>query len=107
GISCESCHGAAADWNLAHSNKDDPDRLKKAEKLGMIRPTNFYRVAANCFQCHTVPEEKLVNVGGHKAGSEIELVTWTQGEVRHNLQRSNGKKNEEAPPERRRMLYIV
>src|SRR5439155_17098595 len=56
GISCESCHGAAAEWNLAQSNKDDPQRLVTAEKLGLIRPSAFARVAANYFQCHTVPE---------------------------------------------------
>ena len=38
-----------------------------------------------------VPEERLVNVGGHTAGSAFELVSWSQGEVRHNLQKSAGK----------------
>src|SRR5262249_421601 len=56
---------------------------------------------------HTVPEEKLVNVGGHTAGSEFELVSWLQGEVRHNLQQSAGKVNTEASPARKRMLYVV
>lgn len=107
GISCESCHSAGADWNKVHNNKDDPDHLAKAEKLGMIRPSNHYAVAANCFSCHTVPEEKLVNVGGHTAGSAFELVSWSQGEVRHNMQQSAGKSNPEAPIERKRMLYIV
>ena len=107
GISCESCHSAAKDWIKIHSAKDDPDRLAKAEKLGMLRPNNYYNVAANCFSCHTVPEEKLVNVGGHKAGSDFELVSWVSGEVRHNLQKSAGKVNEEIPIERRRMLYIT
>lgn len=107
GISCESCHGAGKDWNKVHNAKDDPDRLTKAEKLGMLRPSNYYAVAANCFGCHTVPEEKLVNVGGHKAGSDFELVSWLSGEVRHNLQKSAGKVNEEIPPARRRMLYIA
>lgn len=107
GISCESCHGAGADWNKVHSNKDDPDRLKKGEKLGMLRPSNTYAVAANCFSCHSVPEEKLVNETEHKAGSDFELVAWSQGEVRHNLQHTEGKKNVEASPERKRMLYIV
>jgi hypothetical protein len=46
-------------------------------------------------------------VGGHKAGSDFELVSWLSGEVRHNLQKSGGKVNEEIPAERRRMLYIV
>ncbi len=107
GISCESCHSAAKDWIKVHNAKDDPDRLVKAEKLGMLRPGDYYHVAANCFGCHTVPEEKLVNVGGHKAGSDFELVSWLSGEVRHNLQKSAGKVNEEIPIERRRMLYIV
>jgi hypothetical protein len=107
GISCESCHSAAKDWIKVHSAKDDPDRLAKAQKLGMLRPGNYYHVAANCFSCHTVPDEKLVNVGGHKAGSDFELVSWLSGEVRHNLQKSAGKINEAIPVERRRMLYVV
>lgn len=107
GISCESCHSAGQDWNKVHNAKDDPDRLAKAEKLGMLRPGNFYAVAANCYSCHTVPEEKLVNVGGHKAGSDFELVSWLGGEVHHNLQKSAGKVNEETPVARKRMLYIT
>ena len=107
GVSCESCHSAAKEWIKVHSSKDDPDRLKKGEKLGMLRPDDYYHVAANCFGCHTVPDEKLVNVGGHKAGSDFELVGWLSGEVRHNLQKSAGKVNEEVPIARRRMLYVV
>jgi hypothetical protein len=107
GISCESCHGAAQDWIKVHSATNDPGHLGKAEKLGMLLPGNYYHVAANCFSCHTVPEEKLVNTGGHKAGSDFELVSWLSGEVRHNLQKSAGKVNAEIPVERRRMLYIV
>ena len=107
GISCESCHSAAKDWIKVHSAKDDPDRLAKAVKIGMLRPGDIYKVAANCFSCHTVPEEKLVNTGGHKAGSDFELVSWLSGEVRHNLQKSNGKVNAEIPAERRRLLYVL
>lgn len=107
GISCESCHGAAADWIKVHSAKDDPHRLAKAAKLGMLQPSDIYHVAANCFSCHTVPEEKLVNVGGHKAGSDFELVSWLSGEVRHELQKSGGKVNAEIPIERQRVLYII
>lgn len=107
GISCESCHAAGQEWNKVHSNKEDADRLIKAEKLGMLRPMNYYHVAANCFSCHTVPEEKLVNEGGHKAGSDFELVSWLQGEVRHNFQKSAGKLNEDTPAPRKRMLYLI
>jgi hypothetical protein len=107
GISCESCHGAAKDWIKIHSATNDPAHLVNAQKLGMLQPDDFYHVAANCFSCHTVPEEKLVNVGGHKAGSDFELVSWLSGEVRHNLQKSAGKVNAPIPIQRQRMLYVI
>ena len=71
----------------------------------MIRPSNLYFLVANCFDCHTVPNEKLVNVGGHTAGSKFELVQWTQGEIRHNVWYSED--NNEASIERRRVLYVL
>ena len=107
GTSCESCHGGGADWNKVHSNKEDAMALTKSEALGMIRPYNTYAVAANCFTCHTVPAEELINKGGHPAGSDFELVSWSQGEVRHNLQKTEGKQNTEAGTAHRRVLYVV
>ncbi|MGH6738606.1 MAG: cytochrome c family protein, partial [Bradyrhizobium sp.] len=61
----------------------------------------------NCFSCHLVPNEKLVNVGGHTAGSAFELVSWSQGEVRHNNWYNKGASNHEDSPERKRMLFLV
>lgn len=120
GITCESCHGAGDKYVDIHSdfggkdvtaeNEDPAHKTKRwvdSVKAGMIRPSDAYAVAKNCYGCHTVPNEKLVNVGGHPAGSKFELVRWSQGEVRHNLHYSNGKENVEAPIERRRMLYLV
>ncbi len=107
GTSCESCHGGGKEWNKIHSAKEDPMALAKSEKLGMIRPHMTYAVAANCYICHTVPNEDLVNKGGHTAGSAFELVSWSQGEVRHNLQKSEGKTNAEPSADHKRMLYIV
>ena len=120
GISCESCHSPAKEWLKVHGDyggkkvtreKETPEhkekRLAAIQESGMIRPSNLYRLAENCFQCHTVPNEKLVNTGGHKAGSEFDLVAWSQGEVRHNFSRSQGKKNQEASPERKRLLYVI
>ncbi len=120
GISCESCHGAAKKWVDVHQNfggkgatkKTEPpehkkQRLMKMKAGGMIRPAEIYRLARNCFQCHTVPYEKLVNVGGHTPGSKFDLVSWLQGEVRHNYLASNGKKNAKASPERKRVLFVV
>ena len=73
----------------------------------MIRPSSIYRLAKNCYSCHVVPREDLVNKGGHRAGSAFELVSWSQGEVRHNTWHSKGKDNVPASAARKRMLYLV
>jgi hypothetical protein len=118
GISCESCHSAGEDWIKVHSQfsgktektetkAEAEARLKLADAKGMIRPSSLYRLAKNCFGCHVVPQEDLVNKGGHPAGSAFELVSWSQGEVRHNTWHSKGKQNVPASAARRRMLYLV
>jgi hypothetical protein len=118
GISCESCHSAGEDWIKVHSqysgktekteSKAEAEaRLKLADAKGMIRPSSLYRLAKNCFGCHVVPQEDLVNKGGHPAGSAFELLTWSQGEVRHNTWHSKGKENLPANAARKRMLYLV
>jgi len=118
GISCESCHSAGEDWIKVHSqysgktekteSKAEADaRLKLADSKGMIRPSSLYRLAKNCYGCHVVPQEDLVNKGGHTAGSAFELVSWSQGEVRHNTWHSKGKQNVPANAARKRMLYLV
>ncbi len=81
------------------------ERFAKSEAAGMIRPLRLYAVAKNCYECHTVPNEKLVNVGGHTAGSAFDLVAWSQGEVRHNVWYS--KSNDEASIERKRTMHVV
>ena len=119
GISCESCHGAGKDWEKLHSEfsgkgskeaeskAEAAARWKGSEARGMIRPAALYKIAKNCYGCHVVPREKLVNVGGHPAGSPFELVSWSQGEVRHNVWYTKGKSNAKATSNRRRMMYIV
>lgn len=118
GISCESCHAPGKDWYKLHSGfsgkKEGQEsqaeiatRWEKSEAAGMIRPGMTYTLAKNCFSCHLVPDEKLVNVGGHAAGSKFELVSWSQGEVRHNSWYNKGKANPEASVERKRMLFVV
>jgi hypothetical protein len=118
GISCESCHSAGEDWIKVHSqysgktekteSKAEAEaRLKLADAKGMIRPSSLYRLAKNCYGCHVVPQEDLVNKGGHPAGSAFELLTWSQGEVRHNTWHSKGKENVPANAARKRMLYLV
>ena len=118
GISCESCHGAAQNWIKVHSGfsgktaqtetkAEEDARWKLAESNGIIRPHLLYQLAKNCYSCHVVPQEDLVNKGGHKAGSSFELVSWSQGEVRHNTWYSKGKENVAADAARKRMLYVV
>lgn len=118
GISCESCHGAGRDWIKVHSGysgkkaetetKAEKDqRWKLAETKGMIRVGAIYQLAKNCYGCHVVPQEDLVNKGGHRAGSAFELVSWSQGEVLHNTWYSKGKENVPAHATRKRMLYLV
>jgi hypothetical protein len=113
GVSCESCHGAAADWINIHNDKklSADERRTKSAAAGMIRPEDIDAVATNCYQCHLVPNEKLVNVGGHVAGSaDFELVSWSQGMVRHNFLQpdgTEGKVNRADPPDRQRMLFAT
>ena len=131
GVSCESCHGAAREWNDIHNKAGgDPQgatlkwgegrqesaeqraaRLGAAQAKGMIHSSMIYDIATNCFGCHTVPNEKLVNTGKHKAGSDFDLVTWSQGEVRHNFLSSPGAPgnptNRPAGEEQKRLRYVV
>jgi hypothetical protein len=118
GVSCESCHGGAKDWLDIHNTGDRRDgddtaaarakRITDSAAGGMIRPEKFQTVAANCYSCHIITNEELVNKGGHPAKSEgFELVAWMSGEVQHNFFDSKGATNAAAPKERQRMLYIA
>jgi hypothetical protein len=120
GVACESCHGAAKDWINVHNDygkgfkKETEPADHKAMRVaasvahGMLKPDNVYAVAENCFQCHIVTDEKLVNVGGHQAGGgDFELVAYSQGEVRHNFFDSGGKVNATDSPARLRLLFTV
>ena len=133
GVSCESCHGPGQDWVLLHNHPDFDEstpagkwgemkknespaersaRLDPAEEAGMIHSTMTYDIATNCYGCHTVPNEELVNKGGHPAGSSgFDLVAWSQGEVRHNFASSSGApdspSNEAASGGHLRKLFVL
>lgn len=121
GISCESCHGAAKDWLALHADYGGPQvtqatesaehrarRREKSVAAGMNNPSNLYLIARNCYDCHTVPNEMLVNIGGHQAGSlDFELVAWSQGMVRHNFLRTGGHVNAPSTKSRLRVMYVV
>lgn len=132
GVTCESCHGPAKEWLTTHVKQGgDPDgadlkwgeaklespdqrtaRLGKSQELGMINSDMIYGIAKNCFGCHTVPNEKVVNVGGHTAGSaDFDLVAWSQGELLHNFATAEGTdksgQNLPASIEKQRRLFIT
>lgn len=119
GISCESCHGAAQNWVEVHNDyggatraSEAPEhrvqRLRQSIAGGMRNPINVYLVAQSCYRCHTVPDERLVNVGGHKAGSmDFEIVSWSQGTVRHNFVRSDGASNDPSDRNRLRQMFVA
>ncbi|MCP4784310.1 MAG: hypothetical protein GY878_12220 [Fuerstiella sp.] len=133
GVSCESCHGAAGGedgWLNTHQSyhasmkipreqeteEHKAARHARCDTAGMIRSTNLYGLAKNCYSCHLVGNEKLV-AAGHKAASVFDLVSWSTGEVRHNFF-MNKEVNAEAPTlwtetekgtvaNRRRMKFVV
>lgn len=119
GVSCESCHGGSKQWINLHADYGEgvtkntesaehrEQRRQASIAAGMNNPSNIYLIARQCLACHTTPEEKLVNVGGHNAGSAgFELVSWSQGRVRHNFQRGNGE-NAPSSLARVRVMYVV
>lgn len=110
GVSCQRCHGAAQNWLEPHQNTnvDKAARRKAAEDKGMYPTHKIYEMAAACYQCHTVLHEKLVNAGDHNAGSEFELVAWSQGEVRHDfLPKSKEAVFREHPPLYLEKLFVM
>lgn len=122
GVSCESCHGASADWIDIHNDYGGPgataaaesdahrqDRLALSIAAGMRNPINAYLVARSCYRCHSVPDERLVNVGGHVAGTmDFELVSWSQGSLRHHFLAGNAiGNNPPASPQRLRILFVA
>jgi len=120
GVSCESCHGAAKNYLDVHHNyggehvtraMESPqhrtERLRRSVALGMRNPVNVYLVAQSCLRCHTTADEELVNVGGHSAGSlEFEFVSWSQGTIRHNFVRTDGKQNAPSSLGRLRLMFV-
>ncbi|MCZ6472453.1 MAG: hypothetical protein O6934_03355, partial [SAR324 cluster bacterium] len=128
GISCESCHGAARGWLDVHNDygktaggaeakhetetaKHKKVRIAKTIKLGMIRPDRPYELAKNCLQCHTVPNEDIVDKGGHTAGSDFELVSWLYKKgIRHTYSHGKSKDKPKAKggsANSKRLLYVV
>ena len=119
-VSCESCHDAGADWIKTHGDygpggkratetaEHRTARIADAVAHGMISSQDLYGLGRNCYVCHVLLDEKMVNVGGHLAGSAgFSLLAWTQGEVRHNVLGEEHRTNPEATPENKRRMLAV
>jgi len=119
-VACESCHSASADWIKIHGDygagakkateTDEHRATRRAESVlhGLIMADDIYGLGRNCYECHVLQDEKLANVGGHTPGSaDFNLLTWTQGEVRHNLLGDEHRANPEATPENKRRMLAV
>lgn len=120
GVSCESCHGAARDWLDIHDGISDiegddevqtaklrQEAIDRCKANGMRRPDDLYDLVSSCYRCHIIDDERLVDVGGHPTGSNFELLSWSQGEIRHNYLESAGAENASTAPPRKRLLYVV
>ncbi|MDA0664986.1 MAG: cytochrome c family protein [Proteobacteria bacterium] len=126
GPSCESCHGAASDWINIHNDygkgvkrEDEPaahkaERIAKAEAAGMIRPDKLFDVASNCMACHGLARDELeakdaaaMLDAGHPLKPEFELVSYSQGTVRHRFYPPDVTVNKEMTPAELSQLYVV
>jgi hypothetical protein len=123
GVSCQSCHGAAKDWIEVHGNyggglstykTETPEhrqqRIDTAKNNGMFRPSNLYDVVQNCYRCHTVPQEALVNRGEHGSGSPM-ILTESFEKISHNYLQSflqgDGAKERKLTAEEKRVMWVV
>lgn len=106
GISCQSCHGEGADWLEVHNNYGSDtatkssesaahkaQRIKAIEAAGMVRPANYLGFAQNCYQCHLVANEDLINKTTHRGASDFSFLERTQGNILHSEPANIDKQN--------------
>ena len=116
-VSCECCHGAGSDWVQTHfppkanigkeTAEQKATRVARNLKNGMRNRHNTFTMARICMRCHNVADEELVNVGGHSIGNAgFEMVSYSQGLMRHRFVSGGGKSNAPNSPERLNMIYV-
>jgi hypothetical protein len=106
GPSCESCHGAASDWEIIHSDyggknvkREDeaPDhrtqRIADSAAAGLVWSSMTYDIAVNCMKCHglarsEISGETFVKMlgAGHPINQSFEIIMFSQGKMRHWLE---------------------
>jgi len=115
-VSCECCHGAAKSWYMNHfppqgtSQTETPearsDRIVRNVYNGMRNRHNTYSMSRKCMRCHNIADEELVNIGGHSSGTqEFEMVSWSQGLMRHRFV-SGGGQNAPNSNERLSIMFV-
>lgn len=114
-LSCEQCHGGAADWLAAHNVKYDAAKhgadpaaflvKRRAECMskGMTAQWTLNGGYRNCVRCHIGTPEDIVNEGGHTVMKTFELLAYSQGSVRH----WRGDKFVADPPPRLAAIHIA
>jgi Cytochrome c554 and c-prime len=70
GVSCESCHGAAAPWLRGHTRKDW--KYATGVGAGMRDLRNFYVRANTCVACHQNLDADLLQVGHPELTFELD-----------------------------------
>ena len=127
GTSCESCHGPSSDFINVHNDyggasakaeTETPahkaERIQKASAAGMIWPSMLYDVASNCVSCHSMAKPglapdtlaKMIDAG-HPSGSAFELVSYSQGTVRHRFYPPDVSKNAPTPPADLARMFVT
>lgn len=120
GVSCESCHGAADDWVNEHNtwqgrqvSRATEDaattraRRARAAELGMRSPGDMYALLGACYRCHMVPDERLVQEGGHTSGGAFDPVERVD-RIKHTFVTAGSReKAAELTDARKRQLYVL
>lgn len=78
GVSCQSCHGPAADYLEPHQEGDKSLGLqrpgyRKALQLGMVELEDLSKRAATCTGCHYITDPRLLSAG-HPSGAGFDFV---------------------------------
>ena len=121
GISCESCHGSSKNWIVGHNDygglnitKEQESSAHKKQRVessiakGMRHPSNLYLLAKSCYECHLIDDPQLINETIHpQAAKQFNMVSWSQGNMRHNFLRTDNKYNAKSTDERLRVMFVV
>lgn len=121
GISCESCHGGSKNWVLNHNDyggleakKEDESpehrqmRIQLSIENGMRHPSKLHLIARSCYECHIVDDVELLTKTEHPVFThDFDMIRWSQGQMRHNFYRTQGKSNALSEPPRLRLMYLA